>query len=204
MQSPSEQPSGGVNETGYFVSSVSTNLHFLDIVNSHVLLQPRSPPRVGATRQGCCLRLTDSAYAAWHHLVPHTRYTQESAATHKQARCAHRRGDTTTRALSACLPRASTGPASPGRSNARRRSCSGCYLPHAREVVSQCSGCSVWRNVWRSPPVHDVGRRSIVLADSCATLAPRAVTLVQLARCASASAHDLHTRRDTSPKCGMC
>ena len=116
----------------------------------------------------------------------------------------HRRGDTTTRALSACLPRASTGPASPGRSNARRRSCSGCYLPHAREVVSQCSGCSVWRNVWRSPPVHDVGRRSIVLADSCATLAPRAVTLVQLARCASASAHDLHTRRDTSPKCGMC
>ena len=138
MQSPSEQPSGGVNETGYFVSSVSTNLHFLDIVNSHVLLQPRNPPRVGATRQGCCLRLTDSAYAARHHLVPHTRHTQESAATHKQARCAHRRGDTTTRALSACLPRASTGPASPGRSNARRRSCSGCYLPHAREVVSPC------------------------------------------------------------------
>ena len=144
----------------------------------------------------CCTASPGSAYS--------TRHTQESAATHKQARCAHRRGDTTTRALSACLPRASTGPASPGRSNARRRSCSGCYLPHAREVVSQCSGCSVWRNVWRSPPVHDVGRRSIVLADSCATLAPRAVTLVQLARCASASAHDLHTRRDTSPKCGMC
>ena len=145
----------------------------------------------------CCTASPGSAYSA------HAR-VRGNPQTSTLCTPPRTRGDTTTRALSACLPRASTGPASPGRSNARRRSCSGCYLPHAREVVSQCSGCSVWRNVWRSPPVHDVGRRSIVLADSCATLAPRAVTLVQLARCASASAHDLHTRRDTSPKCGMC
>ena len=155
---------------------MNPNLHFLNITHSCVLATAQD--RVARRRHAP----GKSPTVHGGHRRGLTRSVRRIPSTHKSladGSCAHAAppcDGPTDHARSVHDLRAAICPARPDRGRARCSSCSWCSLPRARAQVSQRGGCSVWCNVRRGTPLHDVKDVGMMLLGSGATRARRAVT----------------------------